>query len=93
MLRERQNARYDAVVASAPDAIVTFDAEGMIQLANPAAAAEFGRAAEEMIGQPVDRLLDDPAWMAAWRSVLAGTPCIGLWSWPSGARMKIDRLR
>ena len=72
VLRERQNARYDAVVASAPDAIITFDAEGLIQLVNPAAAGEFGHAAEVMIGQPIDRLLDDPAWMAAWRAVLAG---------------------
>ena len=37
VLRERQNARYDAVVASAPDAIVTFDAEGKVHFANPAA--------------------------------------------------------
>ena len=30
VLRERQNARYDAVVDSAPDAIVTVDAKGVI---------------------------------------------------------------
>ena len=74
VLRERQNARYDAVVASAPDPIVTFDAEGIIQLANPAAAAEFGYAVAEMIGRPVDTLIgDDPDWMAAWRSILIGS--------------------
>jgi PAS domain S-box-containing protein len=73
VLRERQNARYDAVVASAPDPIVTFDADGLIQLANPAAAQEFGYALEEMIGRPVDTLVgDDPAWTAAWRAVLVG---------------------
>jgi PAS domain S-box-containing protein len=73
VLRERQNARYDAVVASAPDAIVTFDADGLIQLANPVATREFGSTAEEMIGKPVDTLMSaDPAWKAAWRSVLAG---------------------
>ena len=38
VLRERQNARYDAVVDSAPDAIITIDTEGVIQLVNPAAA-------------------------------------------------------
>jgi PAS domain S-box-containing protein len=72
VLRERQNARYDAVVASAPDAIVTFDANGLIQLANPAAAREFGYLAGEMIGQSIDALMaDDPVWMAAWRAVVA----------------------
>jgi PAS domain-containing protein len=35
VLRERQNARYDAVVGSAPDAILTLDADGKIQSANP----------------------------------------------------------
>ena len=34
VLRERQNARYDAVVDSAPDAIVTVNAEGIIQWVN-----------------------------------------------------------
>ena len=53
ILRERQNARYDAVVDSAPDAILTLDAEGVIQLANPAAAREFGYAPDELIGQPL----------------------------------------
>ena len=42
ILRERQNARYDAVVGSAPDTILTLDAEGTIQLVNPAAARQFG---------------------------------------------------
>src|SRR4030095_6641614 len=30
-LRDRQNARYDAVVASAPDVILTLDGEGVIR--------------------------------------------------------------
>jgi PAS domain S-box-containing protein len=73
VLRERQNARYDAVVASAPDAIVTFDAEGRVQLANPAAAQEFGYENNEMVGQSVDSLMGaNPTWAAAWRAVVAG---------------------
>src|ERR1700722_7823001 len=40
-LRQRQDARYDAVVASAPDVILTIDDEGIIQLANPAALSQF----------------------------------------------------
>jgi len=73
VLRERQNARYDAVVASAPDAIVTFDADGMIQLANPAAAQEFGYETGEMIGQSIDTLMGgDPTWISARRAVAEG---------------------
>ena len=45
VLRERQNARYDAVVESAPDAILTLSSDGVIQLANPAAGRQFGYAA------------------------------------------------
>ena len=41
-LRDRQNARYDAVVESAPDVILTLDGEGVIRFANPAAAVQFG---------------------------------------------------
>ena len=57
ILRERQNARYDAVVGSAPDAILTLDAAGVIQLVNPAAAREFGYASDELIGQSMAFLL------------------------------------
>src|SRR5579871_1501376 len=42
LLRERQNARYDAVVDSAPDVIITLDDEDTIQFANPAANRQFG---------------------------------------------------
>ncbi|HXV01084.1 MAG TPA: PAS domain-containing protein [Caulobacteraceae bacterium] len=79
VLRERQNARYNAVVASAPDAIITFDSGGHIQLANPAAAAEFGFSVEDVIGRSIDAVLGgDPEWAAAWRAVLAGET----WPWP-----------
>ncbi len=73
LLRERQNARYDAVVGSAPDAILTLDADGKIQSANPAAAREFGYAAEALIGQSMGLLLKDPAeWDRAFARILAG---------------------
>ncbi|THD62580.1 PAS domain-containing sensor histidine kinase [Phenylobacterium sp.] len=79
VLRERQNARYDAVVASAPDAIITFDAEGSVQLANPAAARQFGFDAAEMTGRSIDTLLgEDEAWTAGWRTMVAG----GSVHWP-----------
>jgi len=73
ILRERQNARYDAVVGSAPDAILTLDAEGKIQFANPAAAREFGYPAEALIGQSMAMLLNDTAeWDKAFGHLLVG---------------------
>ena len=73
ILRERQNARYDAVVSGAPDAILTLDAEGVIQLVNPAAAREFGYASEELIGQSMALLLKEPdEWNKAFKAILDG---------------------
>ncbi|WP_428682429.1 PAS domain S-box protein [Reyranella sp.] len=77
ILRERQNARYDAVVGGAPDAIMTLDSGGTIQLANPAAAQEFGYATTELVGRKLESLLRDPAdWSNAFQSVLSGTPLV-----------------
>jgi PAS domain S-box-containing protein len=73
VLRERQNARYDAVVTSASDAILTLDARGVVQLANPAAAREFGYALRELVGMEMSVLLDTPeTWNELWSSVLEG---------------------
>jgi PAS domain S-box-containing protein len=74
VLRDRQNARYDAVVDSAPDAILTLDTNAVIRMANPAAAQEFGYAREDLMGQPARLLFGGQgAWESAWESVLAGT--------------------
>ncbi|MFG1465042.1 PAS domain S-box protein [Xanthobacter sp. DSM 24535] len=71
VLRERQNARYDAVMESAPDAILTLDGEGNIQFANPAAAKKLGYAPRELLHQNIDLLLTDPGdWPEAWKTVL-----------------------
>jgi PAS domain S-box-containing protein len=73
VLRKRQNARYDAVVESAPDAIVTVDADGLIQLVNPAATREFGYERAELMGRPLEAFLVEPdGWRRAWRSTLEG---------------------
>jgi PAS domain S-box-containing protein len=70
-LRERQNARYDAVVAGAPDVILTMDGEGAIRLTNPAAAHQFGYLEEELLGMNIAGLFESrDAWAAAWRTVL-----------------------
>jgi PAS domain S-box-containing protein len=75
MLRKRQNARYDAVVDSAPDAILTLDARGVIQFVNPAAAAEFGYKPAELVDRPVATLFEDqPAWREAWTVLQAEAP-------------------
>ena len=71
LLRERQNARYDAVVDSAPDVILTLDDEDTIQFANPAADRQFGYAAKELIGRPAALLFEDrAAWNETRRAVL-----------------------
>jgi PAS domain S-box-containing protein len=72
-LRDRQNARYYALVESAPDVIVNVDGQGIIRLANPAAAQQFGYPADELIGQPMILLFEsENAWLDIWRSVSSG---------------------
>ena len=71
LLRERQNARYDAVVDSAADVILTLDEEGAIQFANPAADRQLGYAAKDLIGQSAAVLFEDrAAWNETRRAVL-----------------------
>jgi PAS domain S-box-containing protein len=60
VLRDRQNARYRAVVDSALDAIVTTDAEGVIQWMNDAAVRHFGYSAEEAVGRAIGLFLPHP---------------------------------
>jgi PAS domain S-box-containing protein len=70
-LRDRQNARYDAVVASASDVIITVDESGVIQFANPAAVTQFGYSRTELIGTDAAALFttqDD--WNAVWRDAI-----------------------
>jgi len=73
VLRERQNARYDAVVAGAPDVILTLDVEGLVQAANPSANRELGYAQQELLGRPLGPLFQDRGqWEEFWRSVMDG---------------------
>jgi diguanylate cyclase (GGDEF)-like protein/PAS domain S-box-containing protein len=51
--------RLDRLVMTAIDAIVTVDEERRIVLSNPAAENMFGYSAEELRGQPLDRLLPE----------------------------------
>ena len=48
-----------SVVDAAPDGMVVVDSSGIIEFANPMAAALFGYAVDELVGQPVEILLPD----------------------------------
>ena len=73
VFRQRQNARYDAVVDTAIDAILTVDTRGAIQMANPAAARAFGYSSAELMGENISNLIaDQSAWNATWTSILQG---------------------
>jgi PAS domain S-box-containing protein len=73
-LRDRQNARYDALVESAPDAILNVDSEGIIRLANPAAAQQFGYPDGELIGKRMILLFEsEKAWLDIQRSASSTT--------------------
>ncbi|HEX4555415.1 MAG TPA: PAS domain S-box protein [Xanthobacteraceae bacterium] len=61
VLRDRQNARYRAVVDSAHDAIVTTDESGVIQWMNNAAQRQFLFDADEAVGQPIGLFVTNAA--------------------------------
>ena len=76
-LRDRQNARYDALVESAPDVILNIDAAGHIQLANPAAERQFGYSTAELVGAFADRLFDaEGTWTRIRASIDSAGPTI-----------------
>ena len=71
ILRERQNARYDAVMESAPDIILTLDSAGIVQFANPSAVKETGFDQSELIGLPLRELFEEPStWDHVWQGIL-----------------------
>jgi PAS domain S-box-containing protein len=75
ILRERQNARYDAVVASAPDSIITLSTDGIVQFANPAATKQFGYLGADLIGIGAEVLFEHPdQWSHYWKLILTSTP-------------------
>jgi PAS domain S-box-containing protein len=58
VLRERQNARYHAIVDSAPDAIITIDDSRNIHWVNGAVDHVLGYDHSELLGQKLDVLLE-----------------------------------
>jgi len=67
-LRDRQNARYHALVEGAPDVIINVDSAGVIQLANPASERVFGYTGQELIGVKAETLFEPTS---AWASISA----------------------
>ena len=65
VLRERQNARYHAIVNSAPDAIITIDDNRVIQWVNGAVDHVLGYGHAELLGQPLDILLQPDNQLAS----------------------------
>jgi PAS domain S-box-containing protein len=74
-LRDRQTARYDAVVANAPDLIITVDQDGLIQFANPAALSELGYASEALMGIAAQELFQTKdQWQSVLQCALRNSP-------------------
>ena len=72
-LRDRQDARYNAVVGSASDVIMTIDSDGLIQLANPAAVSQFGYSIDELVGKQAAALFDVSSdWSSIWQAAIDG---------------------
>lgn len=71
VLRERQNARYRAIVDSAPDAIITINPDRIIQWVNDAAENVFGYGHGELLDRKLDLLLEPDNTLLPW---LASNP-------------------
>jgi PAS domain S-box-containing protein len=55
--RRKTEARFRALMESAPDALVISNSDGLIELTNVQAERLFGYTRAEMVGQPVDMLI------------------------------------
>jgi PAS domain S-box-containing protein len=72
-LRDRQDARYNAVVGSASEVIMTMYSDGLIQLANPAAVSQLGFGLEELVGRQAASLFDtESEWTSMWQAAIDG---------------------
>ncbi|MDQ1698449.1 MAG: hypothetical protein QOG34_312, partial [Frankiaceae bacterium] len=57
--RKRGEAKFQALLEAAPDAIIAVDSAGVIQLANRQAEVLFGYSREELVGSALDLLVPD----------------------------------
>jgi len=60
-LRIKAESRFRELLEAAPDAIIEVDREGRIVLLNAATEAMFGYPREELLGQPVEKLIPEGA--------------------------------
>ncbi|WP_075082567.1 PAS domain S-box protein [Mariniblastus fucicola] len=58
--RNERQARLEAILNNAVDAIITIDRRGAIDSANPATESLFGYSQEELVGQNVKMLMPNP---------------------------------
>lgn len=58
--RDVESAQLDALLTTAVDGIIVIDAEGIVQVYNPACARLFGYPAAEVIGQNIRMLMPSP---------------------------------
>jgi PAS domain S-box-containing protein len=58
-LRVKAESRFRELLEAAPDAIIEVDREGRIVLLNAAAEAMFGYPREELLGEPVEKLIPE----------------------------------
>lgn len=61
MTRFKEESRFRELLEAAPDGIIKVDREGNIVLLNRAAEQMFGYRREELVGEPVDKLIPDSA--------------------------------
>jgi len=60
-IRLKAESRFRELLEAAPDAIIEVDREGRIVLLNAAAESIFGYKREELLGQPVEKLIPEGA--------------------------------
>ncbi len=92
VLREQRDARYRAIVDTAPDAIVTTDTRGTVQWMNGAAARQFDYRPDALIGLSVQTLLaeDAPSWVElSERGATGATSAFN----PAGEAVELTGLR
>jgi PAS domain S-box-containing protein len=69
--------RYRTLAESAPDAIITLDAEGRIVFANSATGTTFGYQRDELMGQPMSQLFPESAQGPSLLSLARGRSAAG----------------